>query len=84
MLDGALQFVRVWDAETLAPVGEPVQAHATGVRSLAAKLTSSSSILSSVSPLEENGSQLHSLDSTVWLVSGDAQGDVILWRFVTR
>lgn len=84
---GADKFVRVWDPETLAPVGEPVQAHATGVRSLASKLTSSSSILSSVqttSPLEKNGSQLHSFDSIVWLVSGDAQGDVILWRFMTR
>ena len=38
MLDGALQFVRVWDPETLAPGGEPVKAHATGVRSLAAKV----------------------------------------------
>lgn len=63
-----LQFVRVWDPETLAPAGEPVEVHASGVRSLAATASSS--------PLEK--------EATIWLVSGDAQGNVALFCFVPR
>ena len=78
MHDSAWQFVRIWDPVTLAPIGHPVQAHAKGVRSLAAATSSS------ISPFEGTESQLHSLDSIFWLASGDAHGEVVLWRFVRR
>lgn len=77
MHDGALQFVRVWDPATLTPIGHPVQAHAKGVRSLAATTSAS------MSPFETE-CQLHSLNSTVWVVSGDAHGEIILWRFIRK
>ncbi|KAG0621130.1 hypothetical protein M758_4G271600 [Ceratodon purpureus] len=74
---GADKFVRVWDPATLTPIGHPVQAHAKGVRSLAATTSASMSLF-------ETECQLHSLNSTVWVVSGDAHGEIILWRFIRK
>nr|PNR33113.1 hypothetical protein PHYPA_025056 [Physcomitrium patens] len=61
--DYALQLVRIWDPESLASIRQPMQLHAAGARSLYA-LTSSSM----PSPAETI------VNSTIWLVSGDAHG----------
>lgn len=70
---GADQLVRIWDPESLASIGEPARLHAAGVRSLSA--ATSSSMPSSTETM---------VNSTIWLVSGDAQGEVVLWRLLSK